>query len=177
MIKFNYELKLNIVLEYLNGSGYTTLAYKYGVAKAGTILNWVNMYKAYGLKGLIVRNTNIVYGEYKLKVLNWMHTYHKSYPETALHFNISALSTIFTWQRRMETKRLSRLYTKRGRHKMPNIKNIKSNNQAKIDYKYLIKYEHLRIQYNHKNDSTFNQIYMLIHKLSNLPKSYILKVI
>jgi putative transposase len=63
---------------------------------------------------------------------------------------------------------------KHGRHKMPNIK---SNNQAKIDYKYLIKYEYMRIQYNHKNDSTFNQIYMLIHKLSNLPKSYILKVI
>jgi transposase-like protein len=58
MDKVNYELELNIVLEYLNGSESTALAHKYGVAKAGTILNWVNMYKAYGLKGLIVRNTN-----------------------------------------------------------------------------------------------------------------------
>jgi putative transposase len=35
----------------------------------------------------------------------------------------------------------------------------------------------MKIQYNHKNDSAFNQAYMLINKLPNLPKSYILKVI
>ncbi|MHA8263826.1 IS3 family transposase [Lactobacillaceae bacterium Melli_B3] len=178
MVKFNYEFRLNIVFEYLNGIGSTTLARMYGIADKNIILRWVSMYKAYGFKGLIVRNTNMVYsGEYKLKVLNWMHTHHKSYPETALHFNISAPSTIFTWQRRMETKGIIGLYTKRGRPKMNKTKIIESNKLNIDSYKYLIKYEYKKIQYNHENDSKINQVNMLIHKLPSLPKTYILSII
>jgi hypothetical protein len=38
----------------------------------------------------LLNEIQVVYsGEYKLKVLNWMHTYHKSYPYRVLRFNIS----------------------------------------------------------------------------------------
>lgn len=154
MAKFSFELKKKIVKEYFSaGIGSTSLAKKYNIKSRTTILNWIHMYNAFGIKGLIVRKPIKVYsGNYKRKVLHWMHTNHSSYPETALFFNISAPSTIFAWERRLETKGLTGLYTNRGPKKMKlnNIK-FKSLNKSlknKVNY-YLINYRYEQIKQEH----------------------------
>ncbi|TPR39367.1 IS3 family transposase [Apilactobacillus micheneri] len=178
MVKFSYEFKLNVVLEYLQGYGSTYLCKKYNIVNNSTVLLWINMYKAYGLKGLIVRNYDKVYsGEYKIKVLNWIHTHHKSYPETALQFNISASSTIFTWQRRMETKGIRSFYNKRGRPKMKKTKSIINAHQKALSKKYMVKYHYEKIKIENNNSSQFVCVNKLIHQLKNFSKSYILKII
>ncbi|WP_353340639.1 helix-turn-helix domain-containing protein, partial [Apilactobacillus micheneri] len=115
---------------------------------------------------------------YKRKVLHWMHTNHSSYPETALFFNISAPSTIFAWERRLETKGLTGLYTNRGPKKMKsnNIK-FKSLNKSlknKVNY-YLINYRYEQIKQEH--GAIINHIKKLINYFKRFSISFILKSI
>ncbi|TPR43323.1 IS3 family transposase, partial [Apilactobacillus micheneri] len=161
------------------GIGSTSLAKKYNIKSRTTILNWIHMYNAFGIKGLIVRKPIKVYsGNYKRKVLHWMHTNHSSYPETALFFNISAPSTIFAWERRLETKGLTGLYTNRGPKKMKsnNIK-FKSLNKSlknKVNY-YLINYRYEQIKQEH--GAIINHIKKLINYFKRFSISFILKSI
>ncbi|MCF6515617.1 helix-turn-helix domain-containing protein, partial [Lactobacillus sp. S2-2] len=97
MVKYNFELKIKIVLEYLEkGHSSNYLCKKYNIKRSGTILYWVKLYQTYGLSGIKSMTNHIIYpGEFKQKVLHWMHTNHSSYPETALQFKISSPSVIF----------------------------------------------------------------------------------
>jgi transposase len=117
LVKFSSEYREKVVLEYLNGGGGThELAKKYGISSHTTILNWVNQYKKYGDKAFEVRSPKDVYdGKFKLEVLEWMESNSASLPETALHFNISAPSTIWTWKRVFEEKGVEALFKRRGR--------------------------------------------------------------
>src|SRR3954447_4587461 len=117
MVKFSSECREKVVLEYLNGGGGThELAKKYGISSHTTILNWVNQYKKYGDKAFEVRSPKDVYdGKFKLEVLEWMGRNGASLPETALHFNISTPSTIWTWKRTYEEKGVEALFKRRGR--------------------------------------------------------------
>ena len=52
-IKYPPELRLKIVLEYLEGNmGYVALSQKYNVASPRDIAKWVAMYKEHGEAGL-----------------------------------------------------------------------------------------------------------------------------
>lgn len=179
MTKFNQEFKLKIVLEYINqGFSLNYLRKKYGIASNSSISNWVKRYKTYGFKGLIVKHYHMAYsGEYKIKVLNWMHTHHKSYPETALHYNISASSIIFNWQRRMETKGLRALYINPGRPKMDKEEINLNHQKVTQTNECMVKYVYAKIRLNHLKLSIFDCVKILIKRLSHFSKSYILKVI
>ncbi|GAA6236977.1 helix-turn-helix domain-containing protein [Apilactobacillus micheneri] len=180
MTKFSFELKKKIVKEYFSaGIGSTSLAKKYNIKSRTTILNCIHMYNAFGIKGLVVRHPIKVYsGYYKRKVLHWMHTNHSSYPETALFFNISTSSTIFAWERRLETKGLTGLYTNRGPKKMKSNKTkIKSPNKSlreKVNY-YLINYRYEQIK--QECGSTMDPIKKLITFFKRFSISFILKSI
>lgn len=117
MVKFSSEFRAKVVLEYLDGGGGTyELAKKYGIGSHQTILNWVNQYEKYGANAFEIRSSKDVYdGNFKLKVLEWMRRNRASLPETALHFNISAPSTIWSWQRTFEEKGAEALFKRRGR--------------------------------------------------------------
>ena len=78
LVKFSSKLKLQIVLEYLSGTGSTSLNHKYNINGSATVLFWVRIYKKYGINGLITKHSKRTYSYmYKLKVLNWMRL-HKS---------------------------------------------------------------------------------------------------
>jgi transposase len=119
MVKFSSEYREKVVLEYLNGGGGShELAKKYGIASHSTILNWVNQYKKYGDKAFNVLSPKSVYdGYFKLEALEWMRSNRASLPETALHFNISTPSTIWSWERKYEEKGVEALFNRRGRPK------------------------------------------------------------
>ncbi|TPR38757.1 transposase [Apilactobacillus micheneri] len=45
MVKFSYEFKLNVVLEYLQGYGSTYLCKKYNIVNNSTVLLWIYIQK------------------------------------------------------------------------------------------------------------------------------------
>ncbi|WP_056966924.1 helix-turn-helix domain-containing protein, partial [Apilactobacillus ozensis] len=147
MVKFSSELKLQIVLEYLSGTGSTSLNHKYNIYSSATVIFWVRMYQKYGIKGLIVKTSKQAYSYmYKLKVLNWMRLHKSSYPETALHFNISSPSSIFIWERRLENRTLNHMTIKHPLKKnltKSNINQIKVLEKENLSLSIQLKYNQL----------------------------------
>jgi transposase len=141
MAKFPSEFREKVVLEYLSGGGGSKLlAKKYGIGSHQTILDWVNRYQKYGDKGLNVRSNKGLYdGAFKLEVLEWMRRNRASLPETALHFNISSPSTIWSWERKYEEKGVEALFTRRGRPKdmTANHENTYEKNEESSDIESL----------------------------------------
>lgn len=141
MVKFSSEFRAKVVLEYLDGGrGTYELAKKYGIGSHQSILNWVNQYKKYEANAFEIRSTKDAYdGKFKLEVLEWMWRNRASLPETALHFNISAPSTIWTWKRIYEEKGAEALFKRRGRpsemttrDKLPKGENEESSELEKL---------------------------------------------
>lgn len=139
MVKFSSELRQKVVLEYLTGGGGTReLAKKYGIGSHQTILDWVNRYKEYGGNAFDIRSPKYVYdGNFKLEVLEWMKSNRASLPETALHFDISSPSTIWSWQQKWEEEGASALFKRRGRAKhmttSPNNKQEKKEEPSELE--------------------------------------------
>lgn len=116
MAKFNLDVKVQVVSEYLNGAGSVYLARKYHIASSDTVLLWVHRFEKYGISGLKVQKKQRDYsGEFKIQVLDWKKRHQASLPETALHFNITSPSVIYQWQRRFDLGGIDSLVRKRGR--------------------------------------------------------------
>ncbi len=56
MVKYSYELKQQVIQDYLDGLGdYKTLAKKYHLPTKSIILQWLNVYEHYGFEGLKIK--------------------------------------------------------------------------------------------------------------------------
>jgi transposase len=64
-----------------------------------------------------------------------------SLSETALHFNISAVSTIWTWERTVEEKGVAALFNRRGRPKVMTAMNDQNKGKNE-DPSELVKLQH-----------------------------------
>ena len=103
MSKYSFDLKLEVVKDYLSGEtgGYRTIAKKYGVINDSQVKDWVKNYEKYGDEGLKRKSTKTFYsGEFKLRVLQYRQYHNCSYREAANHFGISNQATIANWQRK-----------------------------------------------------------------------------
>ncbi|QBP17638.1 IS3 family transposase [Acetilactobacillus jinshanensis] len=178
MYSFDFDTKANAVKAYLSGIGSTTLNHTYGIKSSATILGWVAKYKKYGSKGLVVSHTKSVYPfKYKLKVLNWMVLHHKSYPETALHFNIAFPATIFYWERKLENGDLRPMKSKYKSHKMNDdidslINQLKSCRKQNLELRIQCRYSNLTKDYDQ-----IDSIHRIIKEYSQVPISRILKIL
>ncbi|MQS75190.1 helix-turn-helix domain-containing protein [Companilactobacillus halodurans] len=115
MTKFNLDLKLKVVHEYLNGEGSVVLGRKYQISSF-SIFNWAQRYQKYGVAGLKKRTSGYDYdGDYKLKVLKWKSKHNASYSKTALNFDISNPGTIANWQKKLNIGGVSALYSQRDK--------------------------------------------------------------
>ncbi|USF22157.1 helix-turn-helix domain-containing protein [Ligilactobacillus murinus] len=142
MTKFSFEDKLRAVNMYLRGYGSNTVAKVYKVKNHSNILMWVKRYQKYGIDGLKVRYPKYDYdGNFKLNVLKWRKRHKASYPETALQFDISNPGTIATWQRKLDTKGVDALFTRRGR-----AKHMTTNNNKQAEKSELSELERLRAE-------------------------------
>ena len=142
MTKFSFEDKLRAVNMYLRGYGSNTVAKVYKVKNHSNILMWVKRYQKYGIDGLKVSYPKYDYdGNFKLNVLNWRKRHKASYPETALQFDISNPGTIATWQRKLDTKGVDALFTRRGRAKY-----MTTNNNKQAEKTELSELERLRAE-------------------------------
>ena len=88
MTKFNLELRISIVTQYLTGISSIQLARKYHIANNETILLWVHRFNRFGIAGLKPRPMNLEYSsEFKIEVLNWKQQHQASLSETVLSGN------------------------------------------------------------------------------------------
>lgn len=122
-IKYPPELRLKIVLEYLEGNiGYKALSEKYNVASYGDIRKWVTMYNEHGEAGLCTTHGSYD-GQFKIFVVEYMQSTGSSSRQTAAHFNIPSFRTVCQWERiYLEEGRDALLYERRGRSNSMNGK-------------------------------------------------------
>jgi len=99
MAKYDYEFKLKIVKDYLNGTlRYKLLAEKDGIPSTYPIRLWVLFYNEYGQEGLRRKRSREVYlVQFNLDVLHSKKQTGASYYDTASAFKINNPSLIAKW--------------------------------------------------------------------------------
>jgi len=96
--KYTVELKLEIVQYYLSGKvSFKDTANKFHINK-GDIMKWVAAYREHGIEGLLVKNGTYS-GDFKISVVEYMHSTGSSARQVAAHFNIPSYTTVCTWER------------------------------------------------------------------------------
>ena len=118
MSKYSSEFKLEVVKYYLeNNVGYQTAADHFGVAYS-PVLRWVRKYKENGYAGLMKNQIASYSGDFKINVVEYMHTNHLSCQETAFHFNLAGDYVVSKWERIYYEEGPQGLYIeRRGRSK------------------------------------------------------------
>ena len=149
MAKYNLELKLKIVKEYLEGNiGYASLAKKYNIKSESELKRWVNSYKTQGYEGLEVKRKNNKYTlEFKLNTVNLYLTGEMSYQSLANELKINNPPMIARWVKKFREEGIEGLKPKkRGRpSNMPSTDKSKNlTNKSKQTKKELSEIEKLR---------------------------------
>lgn len=118
--KYSYELKRQVVMEYLAGKGsYRSLAAKYQLADRKNVRVWVNQYRVFGEEGLFRVSSKKQYPlELKLLALELHATTELSMREIANTLRIKNAAEISTWKRSYEKYGIAGLKRKVGRPRM-----------------------------------------------------------
>ena len=98
MSKYSAEMKMEVV-KYVVEENHSQrdAVRKYGIPRT-QIQRWLGLYEYHGAEGLILKNGNYT-GEFKIYVVEYMHTNHISFMEPAAKFGIPSHSTVMTWER------------------------------------------------------------------------------
>lgn len=89
MSKYSSEFKLEAVKYYLNGKGGILATAKYFDVNHELLRGWVKKYQQHGPEGLIKRKISPYDGDFKLSVIEYMHSNHLSLAETAFKFRLA----------------------------------------------------------------------------------------
>ena len=96
---YSSELKLEIVQQYLKGNiGLKALAEKYHVGSKACIQKWLAQYQEHGEAGLCTTHGTYS-GDFKISVVEYMHSTGASLRQTAAHFNIPSKESVSKWER------------------------------------------------------------------------------
>ena len=119
MSKYSNEFKLKVVKYCIEEHhGYKETAKHFNMAQDHTVLKWVRKYQEHGVEGLIKNEKSSYSGEFKLKVIEYMHSNHLSLTETAIKFNLGNHSIVGKWERIYYEEGPQALYEeRRGRSK------------------------------------------------------------
>lgn len=127
---YSTELKLEIVKRYLEGNiGLKALAEQYHVNK-GDIQKWKAAYAEHGVDGLCKTHGTYT-GDFKVAVVEYMHTTGASMRQTAAHFNVPSLKSVSDWERIYYEEGKEALYEeRRGRARKMKAKNPRKKQKA-----------------------------------------------
>lgn len=145
--KYTTELKLEIVQRYLKGDiGFKSLSKQYYVCP-GDIQTWTDAYLAHGIEGLTTTHGTYT-GDFKVSVVEYMHTTGASLRKTAAHFNIPSRESISKWERIYFEEGKEALYEeRRGRaSKMSTKRPRKSKNTVETNEDLLAEVQRLRME-------------------------------
>ena len=145
--KYSTELKLEVVQRYLQGNiGLKVLAKEYYVWP-GDIQKWRDAYLAHGVEGLTTTHGTYT-GDFKVTVVEYMHTTGASLRKTAAHFNIPSRESISKWERIYFEEGKEALYEeRRGRASKMGIKRPRKNkNTIETNEDLLAEVQRLRME-------------------------------
>lgn len=127
---YSTELKLEIVKRYLEGNiGLKALAEQYHVNK-GDIQKWKAAYAEHGVDGLCKTHGTYT-GDFKVAVVEYMHTTGASMRQTAAHFNVPSLKSVSDWEQIYYEEGKEALYEeRRGRARKMKAKNPRKKQKA-----------------------------------------------
>ncbi len=147
MSKYSNEFKLEVVQYYLKNGGYGTTADKFGIPAFDTVRKWVKKYEEHGEKGLIKNIKTSYSGEFKQKVVEYMHTNHLSCQETTIHFNLGCTNIVSKWERIYYEKGPQALYEKQcGRNKNMSSKPRKKKLSKEVEEDLIAENQRLRME-------------------------------
>ncbi len=144
---YTNELKLEIVLRYLQDNiGMNTLAKEYHVNKSD-IQRWKSAYAEHGEAGLCTTHGTYA-GDFKVAVVEYMHTTGASMRQTAAHFNIPSVNTVSQWERIYFAEGKEALYEeRRGRaSRMETKRPSKSKKNVDVNEDLLAEVQRLRME-------------------------------
>ena len=133
MAKYNYEFKLKVVQEYLNGKGsYDYLSKKHNIPASVRLKEWVATYKEYGKEWLKRSRRKKNYSfQFKLSVVELYLSSEVSYQELALSQGINNPALIVKWVNDFRVAGPTALRTKKkGRKKTLDIREFKKPSKA-----------------------------------------------
>lgn len=96
---YSPKLKLEIIQRHLkNGENVTLLAREYHIGSRADIRKWIAQYEEHGAAGLSTTHGTYT-GEFKVSVVEYMHTTGVSIRSAAAHFNVPSPQTVSSWER------------------------------------------------------------------------------
>ena len=118
MTKYSFELKLQAVLAYLEGSeSLQTVANRFHVSLS-PLKSWVAHYRKHGTEGLLSTYTNYDI-HFKMDVIKYMNDTGASYLEAATTFGVPSARTVWQWKYLVDTQGIDALQLKeKGRPTM-----------------------------------------------------------
>ena len=133
MAKYDFDFKLSVVKEYLDGEGgFKYLAKKWGLPSHTPLREWVLTYKQVGEEGLRRRKSNKTYSlNFKLDVIKYYQNSGESYLDVAIKYNLSSQGQIKKWHETFLKHGIEALSKKVGRPTMPKNTN-KLNKQKEL---------------------------------------------
>lgn len=128
---YSTELKLEIVQRYLKGDiGLKQLAEEYHVSSKSCIQKWLALYREHGKEGLCTTHGTYS-GDFKVSVVEYMHTTGASMRQTAAHFNIPSMKSVSDWERIYYEEGKEALFEeRRGRASKMGTKRPRKNKKA-----------------------------------------------
>lgn len=174
MVKYPFELKLQVVEEYLSGQGgYKFLRDKYHIKNARQVMNWVTSYKIEGVNGLRRKRQNKVYDSgFKLNAVKLYLTTEKSYRELSEYLNIENATLIPNWVKAYREKGGLAFSNIRGRpRKELNLSSAKVQSQGSTQTEqelFQLQQENLRLKIEVEYLKELRRLRQEQHKRENL---------
>lgn len=135
MSKYTYEQRMKAVLDVVENHMSSNAVGKVLGCGSKHIRRWVKRYELFGIEGLLLKNGTYT-GEFKQRVVEYMHEYHLSIFETAVLFGIPTDVTVGKWERIYYEEGPQALYREnRGRKKnmmSDKVKKGSSNSKSSL---------------------------------------------
>lgn len=134
MSKYSSEFKLEAVQYYLDGKGgFFATAKNLGVNHE-LLRGWVKKHQQHGLEGLLKQKVSSYSGDFKLSVIEYMHSNHLSLAETAFQFRLANHNIVSKWERIYYVGGQQALYEeRRGRNKIMSSKPRKKKLSKEVE--------------------------------------------
>ncbi len=147
MSKYSSEFKLEAIKYYLDGKGGFLATAKYFGVNHELLRGWVKKYQEHGPEGLIKRQISSYDGDFKLSVIEYMHSNHLSLAETAFKFRLANHNIVGKWERIYYEEGPQALYKeRRGRKKNMSSKPRKKKLSKEVEEDLIAENQRLRME-------------------------------
>lgn len=148
MSKYTLEFKLKVVKYYIDEHhGFRETAKYFNIPSKENVQLWVRKYQEHGVLGLKKNQKSSYTGEFKQKVIEYMHTNQLSSTETAILFNLANPAIVLKWERIYYEEGPQALYEeRRGRRKNMSSKPEKKKLSKEIEEDLIAENQRLRME-------------------------------